>query len=306
MNRTNELNRGGDLKIPKDYSISLIRFISFVFIVSCHFLQFFGNELAWWFNVGVQMFLIISGYLYGVKYFDKNIDCFLFYKTRLLKILLPYYIVLLSVLLIHVVFIHDISKVNILMALVCNKTIPGGEHLWYISTILMCYILTPIIASLLCQSVRKRFFVVLVILFLSCYIFFGLFNQFYNPAWIACYILGFAFGVIEKRSFLSQKVIICIVFILSLQNILQVLNNYVFNLVDRNNSMYQSWSDCNHIWLGALIFLLVKILLSDKSIFNKRVFIKILDFSDKYSWYSGLRKAFNSAGKSPASAGGEL
>ena len=73
---------------------------------------------------------------------------------------------------------------------------------------------------------------------------------------------------------------------------MQVLNNYVFNLVDRNNSMYQSWSDCNHIWLGALIFLLVKILLSDKSIFNKRVFIKILDFSDKYSYEGYLVHQF--------------
>ena len=47
--------------------ISLIRFISTIMIVSCHFLQYFNLELAWWLNVGVQIFFIMSGFLYGNK-----------------------------------------------------------------------------------------------------------------------------------------------------------------------------------------------------------------------------------------------
>lgn len=70
----------------KDYSISCARFIAMCFIVACHMMQrdgFASNingahiEWAFWFNVGVQMFLFISGVLYGLK--DK-IDIVLFYK----------------------------------------------------------------------------------------------------------------------------------------------------------------------------------------------------------------------------------
>lgn len=41
----------------KNYAISLIRLISMLFIIICHVLQNIGHELAWWFNVGVQIFL---------------------------------------------------------------------------------------------------------------------------------------------------------------------------------------------------------------------------------------------------------
>lgn len=49
-----------------DYSISFIRLISFLLIITCHIQQYLNIVLAWWFNVGVQIFLCISGYLYGM------------------------------------------------------------------------------------------------------------------------------------------------------------------------------------------------------------------------------------------------
>ena len=54
----------------KNPNIGFARFIAMCFIIVCHILQYFGYELAWWLNVGVQMFLFISGFLYG----NKNID----------------------------------------------------------------------------------------------------------------------------------------------------------------------------------------------------------------------------------------
>ena len=55
------------VKSEKNYAISLLRFIAMIFIVICHFFQYYNLELAWWFNVGVQIFLCISGFLYGNK-----------------------------------------------------------------------------------------------------------------------------------------------------------------------------------------------------------------------------------------------
>ena len=39
-------------------------------IVACHYLQYYNNGLAWWLNVGVQVFFVISGYLYGIRDID--------------------------------------------------------------------------------------------------------------------------------------------------------------------------------------------------------------------------------------------
>lgn len=49
----------------RDYAISIIRVISTGFIVICHMMKFYNCELAWWFNVGVQIFLCMSGWLYA-------------------------------------------------------------------------------------------------------------------------------------------------------------------------------------------------------------------------------------------------
>ena len=51
-----------DMASQYDYSISMIRAMSMVAIITCHFMQYLDIELAWWFNVGVQVFLCISGY----------------------------------------------------------------------------------------------------------------------------------------------------------------------------------------------------------------------------------------------------
>ena len=73
--------------MDKNISVSLARFVAMVFIVVCHFCQYYGMEAAWWFNVGVQMFFCISGFLYG----NKNIPSFFgFVAKNFKKILVPY------------------------------------------------------------------------------------------------------------------------------------------------------------------------------------------------------------------------
>lgn len=48
------------IKSSYDYSVSLIRLIATIFIITCHIMQYLSIELAWWFNVGVQIFLCMS------------------------------------------------------------------------------------------------------------------------------------------------------------------------------------------------------------------------------------------------------
>ena len=61
------------MKNSYDYSVSLIRVISMIFIVVCHIASFFGMSfLSQFFNVGVPIFFFISGYLYGGRDVSKR------------------------------------------------------------------------------------------------------------------------------------------------------------------------------------------------------------------------------------------
>ena len=53
--------------MKKDAAISLIRLLSLLAIIICHILQGLNLEAAFWLNIGVQVFLFMSGYLYGQK-----------------------------------------------------------------------------------------------------------------------------------------------------------------------------------------------------------------------------------------------
>ena len=64
----------------KDYGISMARLLAMLGVIICHFMSspmINMGALAFLFNVGVQIFLFISGYLYGKR---DSIDIIPFYK----------------------------------------------------------------------------------------------------------------------------------------------------------------------------------------------------------------------------------
>ena len=94
------MTKGVDIKKMNDFGggvrgdlgISFCRYIAMNFIVACHVLQYYDNELAWWFNCDVQIFICISGFLYGQRRIDNGYS---FIKRRFIKILSSYYVCLL-------------------------------------------------------------------------------------------------------------------------------------------------------------------------------------------------------------------
>ena len=88
--------------------------LSMLMIISCHIMQYYDCELAWWFNVGVQIFLCISGFLYGQKNINNVTD---FYNKRLKKILIPYYLVFIPFGIIEFIFARDITLANLISSL---------------------------------------------------------------------------------------------------------------------------------------------------------------------------------------------
>ncbi|MBR5808802.1 MAG: acyltransferase family protein, partial [Clostridia bacterium] len=181
-------------------TISLIRCIAMVFIVTCHFFQFYGNELAWWFNVGVQMFFCVSGFLYGNKEIDDSIG---FVLKNFKKILIPYFTFLFPCIILYFVFAKEyISVFSALKAVACSGVIKGIGHLWFISYILFCYIITPFLYNFVDEIKELKciyVLIVFVIVLLVGQVAFFAYDSYFLFSRISCYIIGYFLAFILKQ-----------------------------------------------------------------------------------------------------------
>lgn len=187
----------------KSNSISVIRCLAMCMIVSCHFMQGLDNELAVWLNIGVQIFLCMSGYLYG----RKNIESVMqWYVKQYIKIMKPMWILL--TVLIAVKLIGKFGDVSLIAAglsylgVAGFGTIPELSHTWFITYILLCYLITPLLQQIdvaegnktICSVFKLMMVIgVLEVLYLS-----RLIN--FLPQYVACYIVGYYMSRREEKS----------------------------------------------------------------------------------------------------------
>ncbi len=262
-------------KNQKDTSISIIRFISMILIIICHFMQYFDCELMWWFNVGVQIFLCVSGYLYGAK----KIDTIPFFKRTFSKILISVYVVLVPVL--AILFVSDkIGTVQLLKTLFFKVYAPGGEHLWFIPTILLCYFITPFLSEYYKDFSNKSHGIKTIFLLIVIYIVLTNLVPYFNPAWISCYIIGF---VIRKKGDELKKTTVLILILAVIFNCVQILLDYFVDInipayITENFISYSTFKSYSHTLLGISLFLILK------RIFKGAKPRKIWDLSDRYSY----------------------
>ena len=270
-----------------DYSISLIRLIALTFIITCHIMQFLDMELAWWFNVGVQVFLCISGFLYGRRGVIDNE--FAFYKKNLVKILVDYYIVVICAIVLQVIITPEsISLLDIAKALLTYGTLNGGEHLWYIPVCLLCYFITPFLSRYFSRYKNTPVRALLLACAISA-VTIELFFRYFNSAWIVCYILGYFLGMIssEGKEKLYRSVSIMIAIGAVLLNAGRIVCEYIMHLELEGNALwiYQKYSNYSHVALGITLFVLMNLAFSKA--FAKgdpRSLEKVLKLFDKYSY----------------------
>lgn len=272
----------------RDYSISLIRFVAMLFIVFCHFMQYFGSELAWWFNVGVQIFLCISGFLYGRK--GKIENDLKFYKKNFAKILLDYYIVIVPVILIFALFFSDKLSVDLIIkVLLIANTLEGGGHLWYIPYCLLCYLITPFLSRFFYNNSEKKIVVKFFVLSVIAVLITELFFNYFNSAWIVCYILGYCLGIFStKEKIKFYNLISCLIVVGAVfMNLIQILQDYVLQLGINGitYSLYLRFCNFAHVLLGVALFIVLKRLFG--AVFKKgypKAIEKLCLFSDRYSY----------------------
>lgn len=143
--------------------ISNVRIIATLSILLCHTVAYFHfipghNVLPQFFNVGVPVFFIISGYLYGLKFKDDNKTLNLrnFATTRYFAVILP-----LQIFALFCVFLSWPDEIRPLLGCLFNiqglhflvnfsNPFYGGVYLsqsWFVTVIMLCYALLPSILT---------------------------------------------------------------------------------------------------------------------------------------------------------------
>lgn len=173
-----------DRQVGKLEYISYLRVFAMAMIVLCHLanhsLLGIVHATAQFFNVGVEIFFIISGFLFGIKKIKGSYSKW--YQRRFIRLLPSYYVFLVLLLVIHFCGNNEIVTKSWIAQVFCLEGfgyyVHGAEHLWFITIILLCYIITPLL-DFLRFNVSDRFNRILYMLsLLVCiYVTFGVNKQ---------------------------------------------------------------------------------------------------------------------------------
>lgn len=199
-------------------SLTWIRVLAMMSIVVCHIFQAYHNLWADVFNAGVQVFLVMSGYLYGYKQIT---DWHVWAGKRIMKVYVPYIVFLIAVIPLYALFHQDAMKWKLLPLYFCNLSgfwclPPGGlfsrieglRHVWFITAIMFAYLSTPLL-----QKVKKYSSVVLPALLLVialAYVFVPSLRYVFILSWVYLYAIGYLFVNLSKKWRLFY-IAICIV-----------------------------------------------------------------------------------------------
>lgn len=264
----------------KSSTISAIRFIAMLFIITCHIMQYYDNPLCRWFNVGVQIFFLISGYLYGLKNIDEPIG---FLKKQFKKILPPYYYFLAISIIIYLLFHPDFLSIeSVIKSFFCIGTIKGLGHLWFVGYILFCYFLTPYLCGIRNhykeKPLHKKLVVYLLLLVFSQIVGF-LLPSYFMPDRVACYIIGF-YLVDIYNSINKKKELILDSIIIIMGMFTNLIRGYIeYHGLNLPESALNGFVRYAHLFLGISLFLIFKYA------FANIIKNRMLDWSDKYSYH---------------------
>ena len=190
-------------------SIDIIRICGAAFIFLCHACNesgtFIGGVLGQFFCIGVPIFFILSGYLHGLKTTPQNTPSW--YGKKLKRLLLPLYIFIAILAVVYLVAGYSINMSEWWQTIVpiCGLSqnyIPGCGQLWFLTHLLVCYLITPALQKL--ARPDKRGIIVLGLIWLAVCMLLA-----YTAAPIWCTLLGsllsYAVGFYVLPYFLRKK-----------------------------------------------------------------------------------------------------
>lgn len=217
----------------------MIRVFAMVLIVSCHIAQCYDLQIAWTLNVGVQIFFFMSGFLYGRA--DAPASSLLFYKKRFVKVYLPYLVWV--VLIVSVYAIFHLYKPNVWQIVLYlfnlqwfSTPIDGLNHLWFLTVLMVGYLLTPLVKKLL----GKTPLIFILVFLVCCAVEFLIVKKFYSFfAWVALYFAGMLYGNFYSKK-LANIVLVVSATILVVLEVLFV-SGWLSQTDDRYSNIWLHW-----------------------------------------------------------------
>ena len=166
-------------------SISVMRVIGMLYVaIICHYLGLYIsnpkmlNLLAQMFSfAGVSIFFAISGFLFGFKDNNKKFDIkenLSWLKNRVIRILISYEIVLITVVIVRLVTKNEVSWLNFGSQVLNLQGIFQLKyafselgHTWFLSILVVCYLITPILRMVTSKKCRYAILSVFVLVIIA-------------------------------------------------------------------------------------------------------------------------------------------
>ena len=266
----------------KNFAIQIIRVLAMLFIVICHLCNESKNSmissLGQFFNIGVFIFIFISGFLYGNKNIDNN-SKWLF--NRLKRIMIPIYIFILFFIFLTS-FITEIFHYKFLFIYLFDLqyflgSVKNAGHLWFCSVIVICYLLLPLMNKYKEKLISNFYPFSILIITISCLV--GLVSKSYGL--LGFYLLTFYIGYFFKNSINIVKVKYFIpISLIIVGLIFRIIGKYLFD----NTLLYETTiTALTHIMMTIGIFIFIY------KLFNKfkasSITQKIINYFDELSYY---------------------
>lgn len=269
-------------------AVSVSRVLAMFMIIICHIGSATGNSaIGQLFQTGVQVFLFISGYLYSNKDIN-NTNRWLW--GRFVKICIPCYLFILGAAAVNTFLGNHFSWVMLILGVfnlegyhhIFNKmyyipAIPGTAHLWFITALMICYLLTIFVK-------RKPVSLKYLMIFLSVGIVLGFFGIRLDYFWI--YFVGYLYGKSCKKISGKKYALVCLAAIGA--GILRMIVKGYCDINGENNFylfvVIPFVYNVLAIWIFTTIELLVNIRIISEVIVNTPI-SKVIVWIDGISFY---------------------
>lgn len=269
----------------KDQRISLVRVLAMLSIILCHIvsefnsIKFMGQIL----NVGVFTFIFISGFLYGKKNID-NIGNWL--TKRAVRILVPMYVFMIILFTVRIILLNQLDFKYYLIYFFNLQGLLGGVlgagHLWFLTAIMICYLVTPILNNLR----SKIIYLTKTKLIIGLFILVGvqiLASYFINKTlgrylcYVNLYIFGYFIRSVWKGNISKKGLIIS-----TMLTMVAILIRFGMKFVVDDTIFYENiivlYTQCV---FGVWIFIFVTYF---KNIANNNIIIKVVNNLEKISF----------------------